>query len=360
MERACYVPRASEVVMQGGGCMRSAKSAREWFVGKSWKGRSGLLLMLLTRVAWAAPPVYAVHPVNVLEATNDAQMERLQKAVHRSLKERGLTEVPVNCVQHFVAELPQHSCEADEGCLLKLGKACKASRVLWVSVSPNAARWYFSGLLVNAEAHQAQRSTLELARPAKAKREAKLEEVTLAFVQALEARPPEALAVPDIAEVKHPTPVATMTPTRLPQMTGAPANSDWAQPMRASVTQTTSGRTWKTPVGLALGAVGVVALGVGAVFGVQANAANKRYDSRYGDTGTPPVLTPDQRNLLRSDLDKAASQKTIGTVGLIGGVAAGLVGVGLFVWDSVGVHSSEPKIALSVGPAAAQVRITLP
>ncbi len=84
---------------------------------------------------------------------------------------------------------------------------------------------------------------------------------------------------------------------------------------------------WKDPVGGALVGVGVVGLGVGGVFVVQARAANsdKAAATTYGE-------------FQRLD-DRASSRGTLGVIGLVGGGV--LVGAGLVWYATHG--SSKPS-----------------
>jgi hypothetical protein len=122
-----------------------------------------------------------------------------------------------------------------------------------------------------------------------------------------------------------------------------------AQPPPVQLTQPVPGpmRTWKTPTGIALTAVGVVGLGLGTVFQIKASDSASKFNQAYANGSAPlpgQVATVDQ---YRSD---AQTQQTLAYVGW--GVGAVALGTGLWLWLSDG---KPPPATIVAGPGSVTV-----
>ncbi len=114
-----------------------------------------------------------------------------------------------------------------------------------------------------------------------------------------------------------------------------PRPSDAAQP-------TSSGSSQKT-FALIAGGVGVVGVGIGTVFGLQASA--KLNDAKKACPAYPACSGNTAADQLNSDAKNAATLSTIGfIVGAVG------VATGVTLWLTAGPSESAPGTALVVGP----------
>jgi hypothetical protein len=89
----------------------------------------------------------------------------------------------------------------------------------------------------------------------------------------------------------------------------------------------------RLPVGIALGAAGLIAVGVGTAFGISAISKNLDSNTIY-DTCKAPGAPPDACAKGRDLRSGAQSAATASTVGLISGGAGVLAGVLVLVWPS--------------------------
>jgi hypothetical protein len=113
------------------------------------------------------------------------------------------------------------------------------------------------------------------------------------------------------------------------------------------------GRTWRTPTGITVAAVGVVGLSLGTIFLVQGNDAAGQFNAYYPDGPRPSeVKTADS---LRS---QATSKQTTGAILL--GVGAAAVAGGLTLWLTDAPSRTTPSAALVLTPSSIAVAGHLP
>ena len=106
-------------------------------------------------------------------------------------------------------------------------------------------------------------------------------------------------------------------------------------------------RTWKTPTGITLTALGAIGLGLGTVFQVKASDSASKFNQAYANGSAPlpsQVATIDQ---YRSD---AQTQQTLAYVGW--GVGAAALGAGLWLWLTDG---KPPPATVVAGPGSVTV-----
>ncbi len=136
------------------------------------------------------------------------------------------------------------------------------------------------------------------------------------------------------------TRVVAVTPSAQVSTVALPA------PVGLGLTQAPA-RTWRTPTGIALTATGAVALGLGVLFQVQANASAGKFNQAYAG-GTAP--TPEQVGTVAGYRSDAQTQQTLAYVGY--GVGAAALATGLWLWLSDG---KAPTTTVVAGPASVAV-----
>ena len=107
-------------------------------------------------------------------------------------------------------------------------------------------------------------------------------------------------------------------------------------------------RTWKTPTGIALTALGAVSLGLGTVFQVKANDSASKFNQAYANGAAP---LPGQIGTVEQYRSDAQSQQTLAYVGW--GVGAAAVTAGLWLWLSDG----KPSAPATVVPGPGSVNV---
>jgi hypothetical protein len=108
---------------------------------------------------------------------------------------------------------------------------------------------------------------------------------------------------------------------------------------------------WQRPTGLVIGGAGVLALGVGAVFGVMAISAKSDMDKHCGNAIDAPSGKCDSLGL--SSHDDASSRATLSTILVVGGAALAGVGALLF-FTAPSARSSTPQVG--IGPQSIWLR----
>jgi hypothetical protein len=108
---------------------------------------------------------------------------------------------------------------------------------------------------------------------------------------------------------------------------------------------------WQRPTGLVIGGAGVLALGVGAVFGFLALSAKSDMDNHCGSAINAPPGKCDPQGL--SSHDDASSRATLSTI-LVAGGAALAAGGALLFFTAPNAGSSAPQVG--IGPQSIWIR----
>ena len=110
--------------------------------------------------------------------------------------------------------------------------------------------------------------------------------------------------------------------------------------------QQASGSSSQKPIAIAVGAVGIVGIGVGAFFGLAASSNWK--DAKTGCDDFPNGCPPDHVEKQQS----ASTQATVSTIAFIAGGAA--LAVGTVLWFTAG--SGNKQAAIGIGPGTITAR----
>jgi hypothetical protein len=146
----------------------------------------------------------------------------------------------------------------------------------------------------------------------------------------VQVKPDSDKVVVDVPELEAGPATETVTTAPTSQETSAATGSSSAQ----------------RPIAIAVGAVGVVGLGLGAFFGISANSSWK--DAKGGCTDYPYQCSSDALG----QRDSASTKATVSTIAFIAGGVA--LAAGTVLWFTA--PSGSSSVALGVGPGSVTAR----
>jgi hypothetical protein len=142
--------------------------------------------------------------------------------------------------------------------------------------------------------------------------------------------------------------VVERTPNPAPLVAPPPtAPSPQAPALTVTLAPATPARTWKTPTGIALTALGAVGLGLGTVFQLKASDSASKFNQAYAN-GSAPL--PSQIGTVEQYRSDAQTQQALAYVGW--GVGAVALSTGLWLWLSDG---KPPPATVVPGPGSVTV-----
>jgi hypothetical protein len=344
-----------------------------------------LLMFLLLEslpAAWAAEPVYAVHPLNVVEAKDEAETNRFQELLPEKLSELHVAMAEKECVTGFLAKLPEKTCAGEEECLGRLGHACGTQRALFVSIAPNRPNGAVrvSGLMVRADGLAGTNSMeIEFPRSGKKGHDAQVGEALRAFLTRLMRMDFAPTSVSLVAPPPSPSPsnqttvsaVARTGPEAGRTVTAAGMESGGGKNSRTSgdvgFSSDPGAGSGPTPVahdnslvaevarpgsglrraGVVVAGVGVAALAASAVTALVAQGDRSTLKGLLDANGNAPS-TP-QATGLQSSLKTAS---TVTTATLISGATLAVAGTMMFL---VGLHQGSFGVGAAPQPGGGTV-----
>jgi hypothetical protein len=340
-------------------------------LNRSVPPRLGLLLalsaLLVAPGAWAQKAYVALHPCVITGGKAKAPTSELEAVCALEVARTNVDLVPSSVVRDTLEKDARGSCARAKnrnGCLGRLASATRATRALYVTVDAFSRKTRITGLVVDTEGKLVEQKSLDLPRiPNQAPRDTVRIAVSQILSQlALTSAPLESTAetIPTLeAPPEGPPPPPQETRPNLQPPEPSPQPVVTAPPPAA---EPAVGRSWKTPVGIAGVGAGVVGLGLGAFFLLDAEGQAKDFNEDYYGNGAPSLERKEQ---LLADVvrvrDDINSKRTLALVRGAAGVVLG--GVGAYLWLSDG-PSDQPRKAgsarLSAGPGNVGLLVILP
>lgn len=329
--------------------------------------RLGFLLALaaffIGPAAWAQKEYVALHPCVITGGKAKASTSELEAVCALEVARTNVELVPSSAVRDTLEKDAKGSCARAKnrnGCLGRLASATHATRALYLTVDAFSRRTRITGLVVDPNGKVVEQKSLELPRVAN---QPPRDTVRIAVSQMLAQL---ALTSAPLATLTEPAPTLEaepLGPPPPPKETAPSLTPPEPAPQKpvaaAAPPEAPQGRTWKTPVGIAGVAAGVVGVGLATLLVLDADKEAKAFnDTYYPGTSAPPL---EQQAQLLEDRDSIDSKRTLGIVSGAAGVV--LAGVGAYLWISDG-PSDAPKKAgsarLSAGPGSVGLLVVLP
>lgn len=328
-------------------------------------------LLLALSVALLAPTVraqapqkerIAFHPC-VITGGKKTDVSELEALCATYAVRETMDLIPGAEVRAYLEKQERGSCAKAKNrnaCLGRLAAATKATRSLYITLNPFTTKsTRITGLVVDETGKKTEERSLELPRiPSQAPRDV----VRFAVAQILDqlevakAPPADLLATPLTPEPEPlvPPPAPTTPP---------PAITPSAPPLTAQAKQEDpSGRTWKTPVGIAGIAVGAVSIGIAGFLVANSNSKADEFNKAFEGDNLPASSDVATVAAYRDD---AESQRKTAAISAGASAALAIGGTILLLLDRPSAPESKAKnkagsARLLAGPGQVGVLVFLP
>ncbi|OJH42309.1 hypothetical protein [Cystobacter ferrugineus] len=306
----------------------------------------------------------AVHPCVVIGEKDKKKAQNYEDACTAAIARTGVNHVPDEQVSAFLEKEPKKSCVSANKesleCLGRLAANTQSGHSLLVTVKLGVPT-YVSGHVVDTRGEELRKMTLRLSAPAQLLKEdagdgADIRNRPFAIrllrqLRILPRRSPPRTEPPPPAP-----PVAEAPAPAAPPVAAAPAPVAVEETLVPSVRDSSSGRSWKTPVAYTAAGVGVAALGLAGFLVFDGDKAMRDSNAYYADGRYPTSKDVAQIAALR---EKAASRRVLS--GVSAAVGAALAGAGVYLWLQERQATPTPGVAsLSVGPGGVSILGVLP